>query len=119
MNGEHGKLHRKPLLTVVRFGETMEADRLVDIEGPGHLAIRESAPNDSTEGVQGMDRFAGRTVADRADGHALLEERRHNHPLVGELSPDFELQRSDRTSSVRLSSYWGRKPVVLVFGSLT
>ena len=66
-----------------------------------------------------MDRFAGRTVADRADGHALQEERRHNHPLVGELSPDFELQTYDGTHSVRLSSYRGRKPVVLIFGSLT
>jgi hypothetical protein len=66
-----------------------------------------------------MDRFAGRTVLNRADGHALLEERRHNHPVVGELGPDFELKRFDGIGSVRLSSYRGRKPVVLVFGSLT
>ena len=44
LGGEHGELHRKLLLTVVRFGETMEADRLVEIEGQGHLVIPESAP---------------------------------------------------------------------------
>ncbi len=51
-----------------------------------------------------MDRFAGKTVADQADGHALLEERRNNHPVVGELAPVFELQTYDGTHSVRLSS---------------
>ena len=66
-----------------------------------------------------MDRFAGRTVVNMADGYALVEERRHNHPVVGELSPDFELKRFDGIGSVRLSSYRGHKPVVLVFGSLT
>ena len=65
-----------------------------------------------------MDRFAGRTVLDSDDGHALIEERRHNHPRVGDESPDFELDRLGG-GSLRLSSYRGAKPVVLIFGSLT
>ncbi len=37
---------------------------------------------------------------------------------VGDPAPDLELRRYDG-SSLRLSSLWGRKPVVLVFGSCT
>jgi len=37
----------------------------------------------------------------------------------GEMAPDFELERHDHTGRVRLSSYRGDKPVVLVFGSYT
>lgn len=66
-----------------------------------------------------MDRFAGRTVADHADGYALIEERRQNHPCVGEPAPDFELDLYRGEGRRRLSSFRGVSPVVLVFGSLT
>lgn len=66
-----------------------------------------------------MDRFSGRTVVDKTDGYALIEERRSNHPKVGELAPDFDLECHDGSGSVRLSSFRGVRPVVLVFGSLT
>jgi hypothetical protein len=38
---------------------------------------------------------------------------------VGELAPDFDLRTADKTSRVQLSSFRGRKPVVLIFGSYT
>ena len=66
-----------------------------------------------------MSRLGGKTVTDSAAGHALIEERRHNHPDVGDDSPDFELERHDGTGTLRLSSYRGDRPVVLIFGSLT
>ncbi len=66
-----------------------------------------------------MDRFAGRTVADSKAGHELIEERRHNHPQVGEDSPDFELLLHDGSGTLRLSSFRAARPVVLIFGSLT
>lgn len=66
-----------------------------------------------------MDRFAGKTVRSAAEGHALIEARRYNHPRVGQESPDFELPRADGRGTLRLSSLRGDKPVVLVFGSLT
>jgi hypothetical protein len=37
---------------------------------------------------------------------------------VGDPAPDLELRRYDG-SPLRLSSLWGKKPVVLVFGSCT
>ena|SRR5437762_2767801 len=38
---------------------------------------------------------------------------------VGDLAPDFELKTADKSSLVRLSSFRGQKPVVLIFGSHT
>ena len=66
-----------------------------------------------------MDRFAGRTVTDPDDGSALIEARRHNHPKVGEVGPDFELALHSGDGTVQLSSFRGSRPVVLIFGSIT
>ena len=38
---------------------------------------------------------------------------------VGEIAPDFALDTFDRAAKVRLGSFRGQKPVVLVFGSYT
>ncbi len=38
---------------------------------------------------------------------------------VSDPAPDFLLQRLDRQGQVQLSSFRGKKPVVLVFGSYT
>ena len=38
---------------------------------------------------------------------------------VGEMAPDFELTTVDRKGQVRLASFRGTQPVVLVFGSYT
>ncbi len=38
---------------------------------------------------------------------------------VGDPAPDFELKTVDKSSHVRLSSFRGQRPVVLVFGSYT
>jgi hypothetical protein len=38
---------------------------------------------------------------------------------VGEAAPDFSLASPDHSLAVRLSSFRGQKPVVLVFGSYT
>ncbi len=38
---------------------------------------------------------------------------------AGDAAPDFELNTVDKSATVRLSSFRGSKPVVLVFGSYT
>jgi hypothetical protein len=38
---------------------------------------------------------------------------------AGEMAPDFSLQTVDRKTQVRLASFRGKQPVVLVFGSYT
>ena len=38
---------------------------------------------------------------------------------VGDPAPDFALETADRSQTVRLSSFRGREPVVLIFGSHT
>jgi hypothetical protein len=44
---------------------------------------------------------------------------RSGHLKVGDPAPDFSLQTLDKKSRVRLSSFRGGKPAVLVFGSYT
>ena len=39
------------------------------------------------------------------------------HP--GDTAPDFDLESLDKSARVRLSSFQGRQPVVLIFGSYT
>ncbi len=38
---------------------------------------------------------------------------------VGDQAPDFRLATVDKTAQVQLSSFRGKKPVVLIFGSYT
>jgi hypothetical protein len=44
---------------------------------------------------------------------------RGGHLHTGDPAPDFDLETLDKTARVRLSSFRGQKPVVLVFGSFT
>jgi hypothetical protein len=44
---------------------------------------------------------------------------RRGHLQVGSPAPDFALKTSDCSATVRLSSFRGEKPVVLIFGSHT
>jgi hypothetical protein len=50
----------------------------------------------------------------------VVEETQDDgHLQVGDLAPDFQLPTLDGKSTVTLSSFRGRKPVVLLFGSYT
>ncbi len=44
---------------------------------------------------------------------------RAGHLATGDRAPDFDLPTTDGRERVRLSSFRGRKPVVLIFGSYT
>jgi hypothetical protein len=44
---------------------------------------------------------------------------RAGHLQVGDQAPEFSLPTVDRKARVRLSSFRGHKPVVLIFGSYT
>ncbi len=44
---------------------------------------------------------------------------RAGHLKVGDAAPDFALPTSDKKTRVKLSSFRGQKPVVLIFGSYT
>ena len=44
---------------------------------------------------------------------------RAGHLEVGHAAPDFRLKTLDKTSEVSLSSFRGKSPVVLIFGSYT
>jgi len=40
-------------------------------------------------------------------------------PKVGDLAPDFELEDPSGQNSIKLSTFVGKRPVALVFGSYT
>jgi hypothetical protein len=44
---------------------------------------------------------------------------RKGHLKVGDLAPDFYLETADKKTRLKLSSFKGERPVVLVFGSHT
>jgi hypothetical protein len=66
-----------------------------------------------------LDEFAGQTVMNKDIGFKIIKARAKNLPQVGELAPDFELRTPDGKQTIRLSSFRGRRPLVLVFGSFT
>ena len=55
----------------------------------------------------------------RASMMQFLADRETLAPAIGAEAPDFKLPRLDSTEQVRLSSFRGRKPVALIFGSYT
>jgi len=66
------------------------------------------------------DDYAGKTVSDARFGMGMQMARRGNFPKLGERAPDFELERlHGNGETLRLSSFRGETPVVLVFGSFT
>jgi hypothetical protein len=40
-------------------------------------------------------------------------------PALGALAPDFTLTTGDGKGKITLSQHWGKKPLVLIFGSFT
>lgn len=50
---------------------------------------------------------------------SLWMNARAGHLQVGQEAPDFSLKALDQSPEVRLSSFRGTKPVILVFGSYT
>lgn len=82
----------------------------------------QTAPNQGRETAgkaEKKDRYSGRTVKSPRDGMGLIRARSTNCPRVGEMAPDFTLKTADGKRSVTLSSFRGKRPVVLVFGSFT
>ncbi len=90
-----------------------------DRDGDGKISLDEY-----TRGAEG--RGGGRGAGGRGAGGAGRDrpgagsERGAGPPQSGELAPDFELPFAEELDrKVRLSSYVGKKPVALIFGSYT
>ena len=49
----------------------------------------------------------------------MWNRARHGNLEVGSPAPDFDLEAYDKSGRVQLSSFRGKQPVVLVFGSYT
>jgi hypothetical protein len=93
------------------------ADRPRSREAPQQRA--EAPAPERIDPVATADAFAGETIRDREAGLRLIQGRAKNAPRAGQLAPDFELKTADGKAIIRLSSFRGQKPVVLIFGSHT
>lgn len=60
-----------------------------------------------------------RTFRDMDEAHGAMRIREPDAPKAGSPAPDFELTDPSGGKSVRLSSFIGKSPVVLIFGSHT
>jgi len=65
--------------------------------------------------------FAGAAFSQQAKGpqRPASQTPQEGKLAVGDLAPDFELTVRGGEQKVKLSSFRGRKPVALVFGSYT
>jgi hypothetical protein len=69
--------------------------------------------------IVAADAFAGETIRDRETAMKLIQSRGKKVPQVGQMAPDFELKSPDGKQTIRLSSFRGQRPVVVIFGSHT
>ncbi len=92
----------------VDFGQVMREIKVQTKDSGGTRSkqeVMESRKSDGSEGLQkGLD---------------AVIRRDQMGPHEGETPPDFSLKRMGSEERVRLSSFKGKKPVALVFGSYT
>ncbi|HEY6168697.1 MAG TPA: hypothetical protein VI454_11700 [Verrucomicrobiae bacterium] len=63
--------------------------------------------------------FAAAQTERQRPGRGADDMPRQGSLRVGEFAPDFTLKMKEGNRDVKLSSFKGRRPVVLVFGSYT
>ena len=63
--------------------------------------------------------FCSAAFAQRPDRAGKRDLRIADKLRVGDTAPDFKLKTDDGSREVQLSSFRGKRPVVLVFGSYT
>jgi hypothetical protein len=60
-----------------------------------------------------------KTIQNRGEAKAWHDTYDPLAPKAGDAAPDFELRDLQGENPVRLSSFFGQRPVALVFGSFT
>ncbi len=60
-----------------------------------------------------------RTFKTQREATEAMRQREPSAPKAGDAAPDFELSDPEGKRTVRLSSFKGKAPVVLLFGSYT
>lgn len=65
------------------------------------------------------DDYCGKTVLDSKMGSEMMRARNNNAPKVGDVAFDFDLKVLGKDEKMKLSSFKGKKHVVLVLSSYT
>lgn len=107
------------ILAVVAASALAMSTVAVDTFAGDAVAAAEIEPFAEPLDAPAADPFAGRTVANQAHGRAMMDARGRKVPKVGQRAPEFSLLTGDGKRTIRLADYRGKKPVVLLFGSLT
>ena len=81
----------------------------LDVDKDGKLSVKELVKMKGRPGQRSGEIITG----------AATRERYDDRLSVGDLAPDFTLADPTGKNEVTLSSYQGKKPVVLIFGSYT
>lgn len=69
--------------------------------------------------LAGEDNPFRRTFQGPDEAMKAMKEREPSAPKAGDPAPDFELSDPAGAAATRLSSFAGKSPVVLIFGSYT
>ena len=77
------------------------------------------AMNDDDPAKQGKTDPFQKTFHSPKEAMDAMTAREPKAPKVGDVAPDFELPSLDGKTRVRLSSFKGKAPVILLFGSYT
>lgn len=100
-------------VTLREYSRGKERFERLDKDTDGKLTAADFVAGENRRDNRRRNR--GRTRRDRILGRAL-EARA---PKLGDVAPGFSLKQLDGKKRVRLSSFKGKKPVALIFGSYT
>ena len=84
-----------------------------------YRAQRKAASGGQTAAREMLDAAGAELTGPLRQAMEAVVLRDEMGPGVGETPPDFNLKRMGSEERVRLSSFKGRRPVALVFGSYT
>ena len=107
IKGEHDK-NKDGEVSAKEYKRGKERFARLDKNKDGKLT---SADFESSKGRPGRGRRRGQ--------RGRMGQGRPMAPELGTLAPDFQLKSKDGRKKVRLSTFKGKKPVALIFGSYT
>jgi len=106
------------VLSVLLAGNDANKDGKIDAQEWKRGEERFRRLDKNSDGVIDRTDFID-TATPRRERNRRAQMRRPDPPKVGAMAPDFTLLQKDGKSKATLSSFRGKRPVALIFGSYT